>query len=205
MALRLAVLLSGGGTTLQNLIDRAAAKTLDVQIVLVVSSRAQAYGLERARQAGIPAEAVCRKDFPDTPSFGAAIWSEIDKADVGLVVMAGFMSLLPIPESYEGRIMNVHPALIPAFSGKGMYGRHVHQAVLDKGVKVTGVTVHFVDEHYDHGPIIVQSAVPVLEGDSPETLAGRVQAEERELYPQAIQLFAENRLSVRNGTVAIAT
>ena len=127
----------------------------------------------------------------------------IRRHDPALVVLAGFMSLITVPEDFAGRIMNVHPALIPAFSGKGMYGHHVHEAVLEYGAKVTGVTVHFVDEQYDQGPIILQAPLEVLPGDTPNSLAERVQAKERELYPQAIQLFAENRLRIEGRRVRI--
>lgn len=203
MALKLAVFLSGNGTTLQNLIDRCASGELDCEITCVVSSRAEAYGLERARDSGIPALAIPRKEFADSNAFCTAIWDALSEYEVELVVLAGFMSLLTVPKAFEGRIMNVHPALIPSFCGKGMYGERVHQAVLDKGVKVTGVTVHFVDEEYDCGPIVLQNAVPVLEGDTAETLAARVQEEERKIYPRAIQLFAEDRLRVDGRTVHI--
>lgn len=203
MALRVAVLLSGNGSTLQNLLDRVAAGELDAEIVCVVSSRADAYGLERARQANVPAIAAPRKDFETVEAFGEAVWKILREHAPDLVVLAGFMSLLPVPKDYEGRIMNVHPALIPAFSGKGMYGMRVHEAVLDYGAKLTGVTVHFVNEDYDRGPVILQSAVPVEEDDTPETLAERVQAKEREIYPRAIQLFAEGRLKIEGRRVRI--
>ena len=203
MALRLAVLLSGSGSTLQNLLDRSAAGTLDAEVKCVVASRADAYGLERARNAGVAARAVVRKEFADSTSFSAAVWREIDAHDIDLVVLAGFMCLITVPPRYANRIMNVHPSLIPAFCGQGMYGDRVHQAVIEYGVKVTGVTVHFVDEHYDNGPIILQAPVPVAEDDTPETLAARVQATEREVYPRAIQLFAEDRLRVEGRRVRI--
>ncbi|MEK7793077.1 MAG: phosphoribosylglycinamide formyltransferase [Candidatus Hydrogenedentota bacterium] len=203
MAINLAVLLSGGGTTLQNFLDRIEAGKLDVRIVCVISSRADAYGLERSRNAGIPAIAVPRKNFESVEAFGAAVWREVAHYHPDLVVLAGFMSLITVPREYINRIMNVHPALIPAFSGKGMYGHHVHEAVIKMGVKVTGVTVHFVDPEYDHGPIILQAPVPVREGDTPETLAERVQATERDVYPRAIQLFAERRLTVVEGKVRV--
>jgi formyltetrahydrofolate-dependent phosphoribosylglycinamide formyltransferase len=161
------------------------------------------YGLERARAHGIPAHTVARKDFADAASFGAATWDAIAPYAPDLVVLAGFMSLLPVPAAYQNRVMNVHPALIPSFCGKGMYGHHVHEAVIASGVKVTGATVHFVDEHYDHGPIIMQGCVPVLDDDTPDTLAERVQAKERELYPRAIQLFAEGKTRVEDHRVFI--
>ncbi len=203
MPLKVAVLLSGNGSTLQNILDHAAAGKLDARVVCVVSSRADAFGLERARSAGIPAIAVPRKNFASAETFGEAVWGEVRKHQPQLVVLAGFMSLLPIPPDFRGRIMNVHPALIPAFSGKGMYGHHVHEAVIDYGAKLTGVTVHFVDEEYDRGPVILQSAVPVLEDDTADSLAERVQAEERAIYPKAIQLFAEGRLRIEDRRVRI--
>jgi formyltetrahydrofolate-dependent phosphoribosylglycinamide formyltransferase len=205
MALRLGVLLSGSGSTLQNLIDRSAAGTLDAEITCVVSSRSGVYGLERARSHGIPALTVARKDFAksDLAGFSAAVWQALEAHKVDLAVMAGFMCLLDIPDAWHGRVVNVHPALIPAFCGQGMYGRHVHDAVLAYGAKLTGATVHFVDNEYDHGPIIVQGAVPVDEDDTPDTLAERVQALERELYPQAIQLFAEGRLRIEGRRVRL--
>ncbi|MEX2015357.1 MAG: phosphoribosylglycinamide formyltransferase [Candidatus Hydrogenedentales bacterium] len=203
MALKLAVLLSGSGSTLQNLLDRSAARTLDADVACVIASRADAYGLERARNAGVPARAVLRKNFSDTASFSDAVWREITPYNVDLVVLAGFMCLIAVPPGFTNRIMNVHPSLIPAFCGKGMYGDLVHKAVLDYGAKVTGVTIHFVDQQYDNGPIILQQPVPVEESDTPDTLAARVQAHERDLYPQAIQLFADNRLRVEGRRVRI--
>jgi formyltetrahydrofolate-dependent phosphoribosylglycinamide formyltransferase len=204
MAINLAVLLSGSGTTLQNILDTTAAGTLDAQVSCVLSSREDAYGLERARNANVPTALIPRKEFYDPGSFSDAVWAEIEKYPVDLVVLAGFMSLLVVPPRFENRIMNVHPALIPAFCGKGMYGAHVHRAVLDLGAKVTGVTVHFVDNEYDNGPIILQRPVSVAEDDTPETLSARVQAEERRAYPAAIQLFAEGRITVVDGRVRIA-
>lgn len=205
MALRLGVLLSGSGSTLQNIIDRAEAGTLDAQAACVVGSRSGAYGLVRAQNQGIPAVTVARKDYgkDDVTGFSAAVWQALEAHGAELVVMAGFMCLLDIPAAWHGRVLNVHPALIPAFCGQGMYGHHVHEAVLAYGAKLTGATVHFVDNEYDHGPIIAQGVVPVAEDDTPGTLAERVQALERELYPQAIQLFAEGRLRIEGRRVRI--
>ncbi len=203
MATRIAVLLSGSGTTLQNLIDRIDAGAVDGEIVCVISSRNDAYGLERARNHHIPAIAIARKDCKGHAAFNDALWTEIRKHTPDLVVLAGFMSLLTVPEDFHNRIINVHPALIPAFCGKGMYGHHVHEAVLAYGAKVTGATVHFVDDQYDHGPIILQAPVPVEEDDTPDTLAERVQEKERELYPRAVQLFAEGRLRVEGRKVRV--
>ena len=203
MAGKFAVLLSGNGTTLQSFIDRIEQGALDGKICCVISSRSDAYGLERARKHGIPTAVFVRKQFADTAAFSAGIWDTIRKYEADLVVLAGFMCLLDIPGDFSNRVVNTHPALIPAFCGKGMYGHHVHEAVLKYGVKVTGVTVHFADAQYDHGPIILQEAVPVLDGDTPDTLAERVQAKEKELYARTIQLFLERRLRIDDRRVIV--
>jgi phosphoribosylglycinamide formyltransferase-1 len=201
--INLAVLLSGSGTTLQNLIDHIAAKKLDARIKLVIGSREGLLGVERAMQAGIPSHIVDRKQFSDVESFSHRVFELIDEARVELVCLAGWLCLLQLPERYDGRIMNIHPALLPSFGGKGMYGAKVHQAVLDHGCKVSGCTVHFVDASYDSGPIIIQRTCPVLEGDTPQTLAHRVFEEEKIAYPEAIQIFAEGRLSLEGRRVRI--
>lgn len=203
MALNVAVLLSGSGTTLQNLIDRAESGELDIVIGCVVSSRMGAGGVERARKHRIPAYEVPRKECTSEEEFNERIWAIVREHEAQLVVLAGFMSLLRVPPDFTDRIINIHPALIPSFCGKGMYGHHVHEAVLAYGCKITGATVHFVDGEYDHGPIILQEAVPVLDDDTADTLAERVQACERELYPRAIQAFAEGRVRVENREVWI--
>lgn len=201
--LNLAVLLSGTGRTLVNLQQAILAGRVDARIRIVISSKAQAYGLERAREYGLEAVAVPRRSFPDEMAFNQAINTILERYSLDLVVLAGFLSLYhPLP-ALRGRVMNVHPALLPAFGGKGMYGEHVHKAVLAAGVKISGCTVHFADAQYDHGPIIAQSAVPVLEDDTVETLAARVFAAECVLYPQAIQWFAEGRLQVEGQRVRI--
>jgi formyltetrahydrofolate-dependent phosphoribosylglycinamide formyltransferase len=197
------VLLSGAGTTLQNLIDRIADGRLAAKIAVVVASRADAGGLERARRAGIPAAVVVRKEFSDTARFNDALHAELAKYDLDLVVMAGFLSQFELRGRYNGRVLNVHPALIPAFCGKGYYGERVHRAVLEAGAKVSGCTIHFADDEYDHGPIILQGAVPVLDDDTPETLAARVHQLENELYPEAIRLWAEGRLETVGRRVRI--
>lgn len=203
MGIRLAVLLSGSGTTLENLFGFIDREDLDAEVACVIGSRPDAYGLERARARGVPASVVARKDYKGTSAFSAAVWEEVNKHAVDLVVLAGFLCLLEVPPPFRNRIINVHPSLIPAFCGKGMFGHHVHEAVLDYGARITGATVHFVDEHYDHGPIILQAAVPVFEDDTPGTLAERVQAKEREIYPRAIQLFAAGRLKVEGRRVHV--
>jgi formyltetrahydrofolate-dependent phosphoribosylglycinamide formyltransferase len=201
---RLGVMLSGSGTTLQNLIDRIAdGRLTGWRIVLVIGSLSKAYGLVRARQAGIPTCVIRKKDFADVDAFSEAIVEQLDAAKVDLVAEAGWMCLWRMPERYIGRVMNVHPALLPAFGGKGCYGHHVHEAVLARGCKVSGATVHFVDNEYDSGPIILQRAVEVREDDTPDTLADRVQAAEREIYPEAISLFGQGRLRIEGRRVRI--
>jgi formyltetrahydrofolate-dependent phosphoribosylglycinamide formyltransferase len=201
--LRLAVLLSGGGTTLQNLLDRTADGRLAAAVVQVVSNRGDAYGLERARRAGVPAAVVDRKACGSREEFSGRIFALCRAARADLVCLAGFLQLIHVPDDFLGRVMNVHPALIPAFCGQGYYGRHVHEAVLAYGTKVSGCTVHFADNQYDHGPIILQRVVPVLPDDTPDTLAARVHEQENEAYPEAIRLFAEGRLCIEGRKVRI--
>ncbi|HVS36680.1 MAG TPA: phosphoribosylglycinamide formyltransferase [Gemmataceae bacterium] len=204
--LRLAVLLSGGGTTLQNLLDHAADGRLGcmpARVVQVVSSNPQAFGLIRAQQAGVPAAVVERRGCPSREEFSRRLFEPIRAAGVQLVCLGGFLQLLRVPPDYQGRILNIHPALIPSFCGKGFHGRHVHEAVLEAGVKISGCTVHFVDDEYDHGPIVAQRAVPVLEDDTPETLAERVFAQECQVYPEAVRLFAEGRLRIEGRRVRV--
>ena len=168
---RLAVLLSGGGTTLQNLLDEIAGERLPAEVVVVVTSRPGVGGLDRARMAGIPTCTVARKSFTDASDFNDALHRELAAFDFDLVVLAGFLSLFEPRERYRHRVLNIHPALIPSFCGPGYYGARVHQAALDAGVKITGCTVHFADEEYDHGPIILQAAVPVADDDTAVSLA----------------------------------
>ena len=201
--LSIAVLLSGSGRSLQNLLDRIADGRLPARVAMVVSNRPDAYGLKRARQAGVATAAVERRDYHDRDDFSTAIFDHCRTAGTELVCMAGFLQLLRIPDDFAGRVMNIHPALLPAFGGKGMYGRHVHEAVLQSGAKTSGCTVHFADNEYDHGPIILQRTVPVLDDDTPETLAARVFEQECEAYPEAIRLFAEGRLRIEGRRVLI--
>jgi formyltetrahydrofolate-dependent phosphoribosylglycinamide formyltransferase len=196
MAARIAVVLSGSGTTLENLFVHIDDGRLDAEVALVISSSPKAYGLERARRRNVKAVTIERRGFANAVEYGDAVFAEIRPAQVDLVVLAGFVKLLPIPDDFQWRVVNTHPALIPAFCGKGFYGRHVYEAVLARGAKVTGVTVHFCDNTYDHGPIIAQQAVEVFDDDTPETLAARVQQAERELYPRAIQWVLEGRVEV---------
>jgi formyltetrahydrofolate-dependent phosphoribosylglycinamide formyltransferase len=201
--IRLAVLLSGSGTTLQNLIDRSADGRLHAQVVQVVSNNPEAFGLIRARNAGIATAVVERKSCASREEFSRRIFDHCRAAGAELVCMAGFLQLVLIPDDYHNRVLNIHPALIPAFCGKGFHGLHVHRAALDMGVKVSGCTVHIADNEYDHGPIILQRVAPVLDDDTPETLAARVFAQECEAYPQAIRLFAERRLQLEGRRVRI--
>jgi len=187
--IRLAVLISGGGTTLQNLIDRIADGRLAARIAGVVSSRADAYGIERAKKAGLPV-AVVEKGTPDR------VWNAVRGFNAQLVCLAGWLNLLPIPVDFRRKVLNIHPALLPAFGGKGMYGLRVHEAALAAGVKVSGCTVHFADDTYDTGPILVQKCVPVLADDTADSLAARVFAAECEAYPEAIRLIAEGKVRI---------
>ncbi|MCS7046409.1 MAG: phosphoribosylglycinamide formyltransferase [Gemmataceae bacterium] len=199
--IRLAVLVSGSGTTLQNFLDRRGDGRLRADIGLVVSSSATAGALERAARAGVPTAIVERQQTGSRIEFSRRIFDLCRAADVDLVCLAGFLQLLVIPEDFLGRVMNIHPALIPAFCGKGYYGHRVHEAVLAYGVKVSGCTVHFADNEYDHGPIILQRVVEVRDDDTPATLAARVFHEECEAYPEAVRRFAEGRLRIEGRKV----
>jgi phosphoribosylglycinamide formyltransferase-1 len=201
--IRLGVLLSGSGTTLQNLLDRCDDGRLAARVAVVVSSSPEALGVQRALRASVPAFVVERKACASRDEFSARILEHCREAGVDLACMAGFLQLLRISDDFLGRVMNIHPALIPAFSGKGYHGLHVHKAALEAGVKLSGCTVHFADNEYDHGPIILQRAVPVLDDDTPEALQARVFAEECEAYPEAIRLFAEGRLKIEGRRVRI--
>ena len=201
--INLAVLVSGSGTTLQNLIDQIAQKNLDARIKLVIGSRPGLLALQRAIDANIPQAVVDRREFSDVASFSRRIFERIDEANVDLVCLAGRLCLLEIPPRYSGRVMNIHPALLPDFGGKGMYGLNVHKVMLDSGQKISGCTVHFVDATYDTGPIILQRVCPVLDEDTPESLAARVSAEEEIAYPLAIRLFAQGRLKIEGQRVRI--
>jgi phosphoribosylglycinamide formyltransferase-1 len=203
--LKIAVLLSGSGTSLENLFDQIDAGRLHAEIIVVIASRADAFGLERARRRGVPAFAVPRREYPQVRAFNDAIHAVLAEHEPELVALLGFMSPFETRGRYDGRSLNVHPALIPSFCGKGMYGHRVHEAVLEAGVKLTGATVHFVDAGYDQGPIILQEAVPVHDDDTPDTLAERVQAAERRLVPEAIRLFAQARLTIDGRRVHIKT
>jgi formyltetrahydrofolate-dependent phosphoribosylglycinamide formyltransferase len=199
--IRLAVCVSGGGTTLQNLIDEIHAGRLRAEIVHVVASKPGIGAIERAEAAGLPVSLVARGAHQGVADFSTAVFAAVrgDRAD--LVILGGFLALVEIPPDYEGRVLNIHPALIPSFCGKGYHGTIVHQDAIATGVKVTGCTVHFADATYDTGPIILQRTVPVLDDDTPEILAARVFEAERRALPEAIALYAAGRLKIEGRRV----
>ena len=181
---------------MQNLLEVIGRGELNAHVEVVIGSRPGLLGLKRAAEAGLTHVVVDRAKHADVAGFSRHVFSYCDGLGVDLVCLAGWLCLLDVPAKYHGRVMNIHPALLPSFGGKGMYGRRVHQAVLDHGCKVSGCTVHFVDASYDTGPIVIQRTCPVLDDDTPETLAARVFEEERLAYPEAIRLYQEGRLSI---------
>lgn len=191
--LRLGVLISGGGTTLQNLAEVIARGELDARIACVIASNATCGGIERASRLGMPVHVVTRKDCGSLESFSERIAHVLRHHSVQLALMAGFLSLWQIPEDFTGRVMNIHPALLPKHGGKGMHGEHVHAAVLAAKEKESGCTVHFADNTYDTGPTIVQKSVPVHPNDTPETLAARIFEQECVAYPEAIRLYIKRQ------------
>ena len=205
--LKLVVCVSGGVTNLQAIMDRIADGTIrDTKIVRVISNKKDAYALERAAGAGIEGVCISPKDYPDREAFNEALLAGINEASPDLVVLAGFLVAIPpqVVAAYRGRIINVHPALIPSFCGKGYYGLKVHERALERGVKVTGATVHFVDEDLDSGPIILQKAVEILDGDTPEILQKRVMEQaEWIILPKAIDLIAQGRVEITGRTTRI--
>ncbi len=203
--LRVAVLVSGGGTNLQALIDGVGSGSIqNAEIVKVISNKSGVKALERAEKAGIPSEVIKKGDFEKAEDFEKALIDSIEKSDAELIVLAGFLLVLPpaLVKKYENRIINIHPSLIPSFCGKGYYGLRVHEEALKRGVRVTGATVHFVDEGCDSGPIILQKAVNIIKDDTPETLQKRVMEEaEWKILPEAVNLIALGRIKVVNGKV----
>jgi len=205
--INIAVLVSGHGrgSNLQAIIDACKEGRVDGQVSVVVGTKDEAPAMERARSNGVAAVEVKPKNFATDEEYAARLIAVLAEHKADLVCLAGYMRILPsqMVDAYRWRIMNIHPALIPLFCGKGMYGEHVHQSALDYGVKVSGCTVHFVDEEYDTGPIVIQKAVPVEEGDTAESLAARILVQEHKAYPEAIQLFAEGRLRVEGRVVHV--
>jgi phosphoribosylglycinamide formyltransferase-1 len=203
--IRLAVCVSGGGTTLQNLIDQIAAGGLRAEIVQVIASKPRIGAIDRAEAAGIPVAVVSRKIAQHLSGFSASVFAPIREKGADLVILGGFLSLVEIPGDYHHRVINIHPSLIPAFSGQGYHGRVVHQAAIEAGVKVSGCTVHFADAQYDTGPIILQRTVPVLDDDTADTLAARIFESECRALPEAINLYAAGRLTVEGRRVRTRT
>lgn len=205
--LRLGVMVSGGGTNLQAIIDALQTGMIhDAEIAVVISNKKDAYALERAKEHGIPSSCISPKDYENRTAFGEAVIGAFDKEQVDLVVLAGYLVILPenLIEKYKNKMINIHPSLIPSFCGAGFYGLKVHERVLERGVKVTGATVHFVDEGTDTGPIILQKAVEVKQGDTPEVLQRRVMEEaEWKILPRAIDLIANGKVCVEDGRVLI--
>ena len=201
--LRVAVLISGSGRTLKNFIDLAADGQLPLDICLAISSTPKASGLQHAGEAKIPSQVFQRSESTSDEAYGQVIFDACRKSKVDFVLMAGFLKLVPVPGDFAGRVLNIHPSLIPAFCGHGMYGHRVHQAVLDYGAKLTGCTVHFVDNEYDAGPIIWQQPVPVFEDDRANTLAARVFEAEKEAYPHVLKLLAAGKIKLAGRRVHI--
>ena len=206
--LKIAVLVSGGGTNLQAIIDAMeAGRITNAKIETVISNNKNAYALERAKQQGIRAACISPKDYADREQFYAALMDALDQADADLIVLAGYLVVIPerMIQKYRNRIINIHPSLIPAFCGTGFYGLKVHEGALERGVKITGATCHFVDEGTDTGPIILQKAVEVREDDTPKTLQRRVKEEaEWNNLPKAIDHIANGKVSVEDGRVTIS-
>jgi phosphoribosylglycinamide formyltransferase-1 len=203
--LKLGVLVSGGGTNLQSIIDNVKSGYLPAEVVIIISSKQGVYALERAKKHDIPGAVVIPKNYKTREEYEDELIKILNSYDVDLVILAGYIRVLSphFVRAFKDRIMNIHPALIPSFCGEGYYGEKVHKSVLDYGAKVTGATVHFVDEGADTGPIILQRAVPVKNDDTPETLAARVLKEEHRIYPDAIKLYAEGRLQINGRRVKI--
>ena len=205
--MKIAVFVSGGGTNLQAIIDNTKDGILkDIEITLVLSSSKTAYALERAADNGIKSAVVSKKDFDSIEAWDEAVLKAVEESGAELIVLAGYLSLMgpKVVAKYSNRIINIHPALIPSFCGAGMYGIRPHQAALAKGVKVSGATVHFVNENYDEGPILLQKAVDVLPGVTPETLQRRIMEQcEWKILPQAIRLIADGRVIIENNIARV--
>jgi len=202
--LKVTVLISGGGTTLRNLLTQIDTAGLPIEIVSVISSTPKARGLEYARASHIHTAIFERGAYDSDEAYGRVVFDECRRSQCDYVVMGGFLKFVPIPDDFAWRVINIHPSLIPAFCGHGMYGHHVHEAVLQYGAKLTGCTVHFVDNQYDHGPIILQHAVPVQDDDTPATLAARVFEAECHAYPDALRLLAAGKVTHEGRRVRVS-
>ncbi|MEJ7592386.1 MAG: phosphoribosylglycinamide formyltransferase [Planctomycetaceae bacterium] len=196
--IRLGVLISGGGTTLLNFLDQISSGNLGAEVPLVIASQKNCKGIDRARSVGLKCLVLRPRDYADVLGFSDAVFSELRNARVDLVTLAGFLSLLHIPDDFLWRVINIHPSLIPAFCGHGFYGHHVHEAAIQRGVKISGCTVHFADNEYDHGPIILQQTVNVPDGCTADDLSALVFEQEKIAYPEAIRQLASGRLTIKN-------
>jgi formyltetrahydrofolate-dependent phosphoribosylglycinamide formyltransferase len=190
------VLISGGGTTLLNFLEHIREGRLQAEVVQVIASQRTCRGVERAQAAGLPVSVIRPRDFSDVESFSAAIFDQLRQSSCDVVALAGFLSLLHIPDDFHLRVLNIHPSLIPAFCGQGMYGHHVHEAAIARGVKVSGCTVHFADNEYDHGAVILQRVVDVPDNCTPDQLAALVFRLECEAYPEALRRLARGEVLV---------
>ena len=204
---KIAVFTSGKGSNLQALIDAVQAGYINANIRVVVSNRKESFALERAKKHKIEALYVTPVDCRDSKEYFTKLIKFMEKREIDLICLAGFLLMIQpeLVRKYKGRILNIHPALLPGFGGKGMYGHHVHEAVIKSGAKYSGCTVHFVDEEYDHGQIVLQRVVPVHDDDTPDTLAERVLKEEHKAYPDAVKLFVEGKLEIKDRKVIIKT
>lgn len=203
--MNIGVFASGRGSNFQAILDAIQHRALIARVTLLLSNKSDAGALEAARLHNIPAIHLSQKQFPDEESFAAAMLTALKKHDVQIIALAGYLKKIPtvVVREYRNRILNIHPALLPSFGGQGMYGHYVHEAVIASGAKLSGATVHLVDEEYDRGPIVLQKAVAVEEGDTPETLAARVLKVEHEIYPLALKAFVENRILIKEGSAWI--
>jgi len=202
--LSIAVWISGGGTTLRNLLEKQQAGLLDLEIALVIASKPSATGLQYATAAGIPTLVVKKGEYATAEDYSEAMFQPCRDAEVDYVVMGGFLKHVLIPDDYVNRVVNIHPSLIPAFCGHGMYGHHVHHAVIEYGAKLSGCTVHFVDNEFDHGPIILQRTVPVRSDDDASDLAARVFQAECEAYPTVLQWLSTGKITIKDRQVRIS-
>ncbi len=201
--LRLGIMLSGGGRTMLNIDRHIRDGYINAEIAVVISSRSMVAGVDRARKIGFEPVIIRKKDYDDIDSFSKKIVKTLDAANVNLVLQCGWLCLWKLPENYRNKVMNIHPSLLPCFGGKGLWGNRVHQAVLDAGCKVSGCTVHFVTNEYDAGPIIIQKVCPVCDTDTADVLSERVFELECQAYPQAVKLYQQGSLTVRDGKVII--
>jgi phosphoribosylglycinamide formyltransferase 1 len=203
--LRIAFFVSGNGTLFESIATRCKAGDFDAEPVLLISSRSDAPAVERARRLNVPSAVLKPNDFADESAFADALHKELSAREVNFICLAGYLKLVPraVVASFRNRMLNIHPALLPAFGGHGMFGRRVHEAVLEYGARISGATVHLVDEEYDHGPIVLQRAVFVSPGDTPDSLAERVHGIEHELYIDAVRLFAQDRIQIQGRHINI--